>query len=146
MKQTSIHSQLLIIYFHEIRIPNISMNFSTDQNVFFSFFKWFKNAQSSQTLLYSYYSKTINILAALYLSIHGPWVLTDIIMEKFLQNPLKGFIIDKVWVFWGGHKIWKYLRCTLDKSVVFCARNSVLVKKSTKIFQNKCGQVVLYKL
>ena len=77
---------------YEIRIPNISMNFSTDQNVYFSFFKWFKNAQSSQTLLYSYYSKTINILAALYLSIHGPWVLTDIIMEKFLQNPLKGFI------------------------------------------------------
>jgi hypothetical protein len=29
---------------------------------------------------------------------------------------------------------------------VFCACNSVLVKKSTKIFQNKCGQVVLYKL
>ena len=35
---------------------------------------------------------------------------------------------------------------TFDKSVVFCARNSVLVKKSTKIFQNKCGQVILYKL
>ena len=29
---------------------------------------------------------------------------------------------------------------------MFCARNSVLVKKLTKIFQNKCGQVVLYKL
>ena len=28
----------------------------------------------------------------------------------------------------------KNLRCTFDKSVVFCARNSVLVKKSTKIF------------
>ena len=52
----------------------------------------------------------------------------------------------KVWVFWEGHKIWKNLRRTFDKSVVFCARNSVLVKKSTKIFQNKCGQVVLYKL
>ena len=34
----------------------------------------------------------------------------------------------------------------LYKSVVFCARNSVLVKKLTKIFKNKCGQVVLYKL
>ena len=53
---------------------------------------------------------------------------------------------DKVWVFWEGHKIWKNLRRTFDKSVVFCARNNVLVKKSTKIFQNKCGQVVLYKL
>ena len=40
----------------------------------------------------------------------------------------------------------KILRRTFDKSVVFSARSSVLVKKSTKIFQNKCGQVVLYKL
>ena len=52
----------------------------------------------------------------------------------------------KVWVFWEGHKIWKNLHRTFDKSVVFCARNSVLVKKSTKIFKNKFGQVVLYKL
>ena len=29
---------------------------------------------------------------------------------------------------------------------MFCARNSILVKKLTKIFQNKCGQVVKYKL
>ena len=29
---------------------------------------------------------------------------------------------------------------------MFCARNSILVKKLTKIFQNKCGQDVLYKL
>ena len=43
-------------------------------------------------------------------------------------------------------KFEKNLRSTFDKSVVFCARNSVLVKESTKIFQNKCGQVVLYKL
>ena len=43
-------------------------------------------------------------------------------------------------------KFKKNLRRTFDKSVVFSARNSVLVKKSTKIFQNKCGQVVLYKL
>ena len=43
-------------------------------------------------------------------------------------------------------KFEKILRRTFDKSVVFCARNSVLVKKLTKIFQNKCGQVVLYKL
>ena len=40
----------------------------------------------------------------------------------------------------------KNLPRTFHKSVVFCARNSVIVKKSTKIFQNKCGQVVLYKL
>ena len=52
----------------------------------------------------------------------------------------------KVWVFWEVHKIWKNLCCTFDKSVVFCVCNSVLVKKSTKIFKNKCGQVVLYKL
>ena len=52
----------------------------------------------------------------------------------------------KVWIFREGHKIWKNLRRTFDKSVVFYARNTVLVKKSTKIFQNKCGQVVLYKL
>jgi hypothetical protein len=33
-----------------------------------------------------------------------------------------------------------------DKSVVFCARISVFVKKLTKIFKNRCGQVILYKL
>ena len=33
----------------------------------------------------------------------------------------------KVWVFWEGHKIWKNLCRTFDKSMVFCARNSVLV-------------------
>ena len=43
-------------------------------------------------------------------------------------------------------KFEKNLRRTFDKSVVFCAGNSVLVKKSMKIFKNKCGQVVLYKL
>ena len=43
-------------------------------------------------------------------------------------------------------KFEKNLCRTFDKSVVFCARNSALVKKLTKIFQNKCGQVVLYKL
>ena len=31
-------------------------------------------------------------------------------------------------------------------SVMFCAHNSVLVKKSTKSFQNKHGQAILYKL
>ena len=56
------------------------------------------------------------------------------------------FIWGKVWVFWEGHKIWKNIRHTFDKSVLFCVRNSILVKKSTKIFQNICGQVVLYKL
>ena len=40
----------------------------------------------------------------------------------------------KVWVFWEDHKIWKNLRRTFDKSVIFCAGNSVLVKKLTKIF------------
>ena len=50
---------------------------------------------------------------------------------------------NKCAVFWEGHKIWKDLLRTFDMSVVFCARNSVLVKK---IFINKCGQVILYKL
>ena len=40
-------------------------------------------------------------------------------------------------------KFEKNLRLTFDESVMFCARNSILVKKSTKIFQNKSGQVVL---
>ena len=40
-------------------------------------------------------------------------------------------------------KFEKNLCFTFDKRVVFCARNSVLVKKSTKIFQNKCGQVAV---
>ena len=39
-------------------------------------------------------------------------------------------------------KFEKNIRRTFDKSVVFCARNSVIVKKSTTIFF-KCGQVVL---
>ena len=38
------------------------------------------------------------------------------------------------------------LRHTFDKSDMFNAHNSVLVKKSTKIFKNKCVQIVLYKL
>ena len=51
--------------------------------------------------------------------------------------------------FWFSEKATKFekiLHGTFDKSVVFCARYSVLVKKLTKIFKNKCGQVVLYKL
>ena len=51
----------------------------------------------------------------------------------------------KVWIFWEGHKIWKNICRTFEKSVLFCLRDSILVKKSTKIFF-KCGQVVLYKL
>ena len=62
-----------------------------------------------------------------------------------VENVLSSVFV-KVWVFWEVQKIRKKFRRTFDKSVVFCARNSVLVKKSTKIFQNKCGQVVLYKL
>ena len=41
----------------------------------------------------------------------------------------------KVCVSWEGHKIWKNLRRTFDKSTAICARNRVLVKKLTKIFQ-----------
>ena len=74
--------------------------------------------------------------------------LSDNDFRSFLQLLHIGFSwrFVKVWVFWEGHKIWKNIRHTFDKNVVFCARNSVLVKKSTKSFQNKCGQVVLYKL
>ena len=57
-----------------------------------------------------------------------------------------GCQVFKVWIKFGfsekATKFEKNLRRTFDKSVVFCARNSVLVKKLTKIFQNKCGQVV----
>ena len=56
------------------------------------------------------------------------------------------WLLVKVWVFWEGHKIWINLCRTFDKSVIICARNSILVKNLTKIFQNKRGQVVLYKL
>jgi hypothetical protein len=68
---------------------------------------------------------------------------------EFLFFTNADVVTIKVWDFWEGHKIWKNLRLTFntfDKSIVFCARNSVVVKKSTKIFQNKSGQVVLYKL
>ena len=43
-------------------------------------------------------------------------------------------------------KFEKNLHRTFDKSVVFCACNSLLVKKLTKNFQNKCGQVLIHKL
>ena len=62
----------------------------------------------------------------------------------YMQNIELTFI--KVWVFWEGHKNWKNLHRNFDKSVVFCAHNSILVKKSTKIFKKKFGQVVLDKL
>ena len=59
-----------------------------------------------------------------------------------------GFV--KVWVFWEGHKIWKNLCCTFDKSIMICAHNRVLVKKSMNgmegMDQKKCGQVILYKI
>ena len=55
--------------------------------------------------------------------------------------PPTGNWVVKVWVFWEGHKIWKILRRTFDKSVVFCARNSVLVKKSTKIFKTNVDKL-----
>ena len=62
----------------------------------------------------------------------------------YMQNIELTFI--KVWVFWEGHKNWKNLCRTFNKSVLFCACNYVLVKKSSKIFQNKWGQVVFYNL
>ena len=68
------------------------------------------------------------------------------VWSNMCPKPEKQKFSVKVWVFWEGHKISKHLRRTFDKSVVFCAHNSVLVKKLTKIFKNKCGQVVLYKL
>ena len=55
--------------------------------------------------------------------------------RSFLQLPHIGFSwrFVKVWIFWEGHKIWKNLRHTFDKSVVFCARNSVLVTSGKQI-------------
>ena len=55
-------------------------------------------------------------------------------MKSKLSTNWQDTLYIKVWVFWEGHTIWKNLRRTFDKSVVFCVRNSVLVKKSTKIF------------
>ena len=62
------------------------------------------------------------------------------------------------WFYEKATKFEKNLCRTFDKSVVFCARNSVLVKKSTKIFKNvdklyytnftekeKAGQHYVYK-
>ena len=68
------------------------------------------------------------------------------LVTSVIANPTSLLHFCKVWVFWEGHKIWKNLRHTFDKSVVFYACNSVLAKNSTKIFKNKCGHVVLYKL
>ena len=44
------------------------------------------------------------------------------------NNKLLQIQAFKVWVFWKGQKIWKNLRRTFDKSVVFCARNSRCLK------------------
>ena len=55
-------------------------------------------------------------------------------------------MLVKVWVFWECHKIWKNLCRTFDKSVVFCARNSVLVKKSTKIFETNVTSRIIQTL
>ena len=43
-------------------------------------------------------------------------------------------------------KFEKNLRRTFDKSIMFCARNSVLVKKLTKNFQNKCDHLIIQTL
>ena len=67
----------------------------------------------------------------------------DMSLIKSIKNTK---IASKVWVFWEGHKIWKNLRRTFDKSFMFCVRNSVLVKKLMNIFQNKYGQAVHYHL
>ena len=51
----------------------------------------------------------------------------------------------KVWILWEGHKMWKKSSSYFwQERRVLCVY--LLVKKSTKIFQNKCAQVVLYKL
>ena len=57
---------------------------------------------------------------------------------------LKNHLVVKFGFSEKATKLKKNLRSTYDKRVMFCARNSVLVKKS--ISQNKCDQVVLYKL
>ena len=52
--------------------------------------------------------------------------------------------MGKVCVIQLDHICFENLRRTFDKSVVFSAHKSLHAKKSMKIFQHKCGQVVLY--
>ena len=67
--------------------------------------------------------------------------------KSFSEKHLLKESFGEVWVFWEGHKIWrKSWSYFWQEHQVLCARNSVFVKESTKIFQNKCGQVLLYKL
>ena len=105
-------------------------------------------------------------IIGLYLNLNPFWGQPDLIRPIFLLRPQPDL---KFWSTWSGctknravldgtkencikfgfyEKATKYekdLGHTFDKSVVFCAHNSVLAKKLTKIFQNKCGQVILYK-
>ena len=62
------------------------------------------------------------------------------------RKSLWSCILIKVWVFWEGHRIWKKSSSHFWLERCVLCRNSVLVKKYTKIFQNKYGQFVLYKL
>ena len=67
--------------------------------------------------------------------------------SAYLTNELR--TIDAFLKFGSSEKATKFeknLRCTFDKSVVFFAQNSVLVKILTKTIQNKRSKVVLYKL
>ena len=53
------------------------------------------------------------------------------------MTTLQMIVLDELIKFGFSEKDTKFeknLRPTFDKSVVFCARNSVLVKRSTKIF------------
>ena len=49
-------------------------------------------------------------------------------------------VLGKVWVFWEGRKIWKNLRRTFDKNVVFCARNSDLSKSRRRFLKTNVAK------
>ena len=111
-----------------------SFSFTRQVDEFFSLIRYI--FENSGFLRRSQKSKTFDVTN--YCNNRIDFLNTSIFNKWIAYN----WCFFKVWVFWEGHKIWKNLRRTFDKSIVFCARNSVLVKKSTEIFQNKCGQVI----
>ena len=71
-------------------------------------------------------------------------------LESILDTAIENLSFEKGCVKFGfserATKFEKNLHRIFDKSVMFFARSSLLIKNSTKIFENKCGQVVSCKL
>ena len=114
-----------------------SFSFTRQVDEFFSLIRYI--FENSGFLRRSQKSKTFDVTN--YCNNRIDFLNTSIFNKWIAYN----WCFFKVWVFWEGHKIWKNLRRTFDKSIVFCARNSVLVKKSTKIFKNKLYYLTLAK-